>query len=255
MDFNALTVVLWQVCLIEAIICLILLVSIILATGRWRLAIRRAVSGVGRGAVARARVEAAAEARKEAEARARAEEAEARREAEARADRGPGAFRRFSSAVAAYATHLRRGASAVPGIPGHIISPLTKRSKRVAGIPERFSSQMAEYAEHLKNHNGAIHSLSKASQDLKEEVSRHHRILSDLISAMEQAPARVEPEAEAEEEAEGWIPGHFRYRGQPAEEPEIAAEEAPARKPSLATRHTLATREAIASKGHLISSS
>jgi hypothetical protein len=267
MDLTALTVVLWQVCLILALVCLILLVGIILATSRWRMAIRRAVSGIGRGAVARARREAVAEVRKEAVA-------EVRKEAVA--------FKRFSSAMAGYAMHLKRGTSAVLGIPGYIMSSLRKRRERRAGILERFPSDMAKYAMHLKNHASAIHSLTKASQELKDEVSKQHRILSDLLMAIEQVPAKAEPGVEpkvkpvitrehisspaavseqvppteeeqiAELEKGTQIPGHFRYRRQPAEEQKIAAEEAPAKKPSLATRHTLATKEAIASKALLI---
>ena len=275
MDLTALTVVLWQVCLILALICLILLVGIILATGRWRMAIRRAVSGIGRGAVARAKREEVAGAKREAVA-------EVRREAVAEAGRGAGAFKRFSSAMAEYAMHLKRGTSAVLGIPGYIMSSLRKRRERRAGVLERFPSDMAKYAVHLKNHASAIHSLTKASQELKDEVSKQHRILSDLLMAIEQVPAKAErgvepkvkpviirehisspaavseqvPPTEEEQIAELekgiQIPGHFRYRRQPAEEQKIAAEEAPAKKPSLATRHTLATKEAIASKAYLI---
>jgi len=267
MDLTSLTVVLWQLCLIEALVCLILLVGIILATGRWRMAIRRAVAGSGRGAVARAKREAVAEVR---------------REAVAGADRGAGAFKRFSSAMAEYAMHLKRGTSAVLGIPGYIMSSLRKRRERKAGVLERFPSDMAKYAVHLKNHASAINSLTKASQELKDEVSKQHRILSDLLMAIEQVPAKAElgvepkvkpmiirehisspaavseqvPPTEEEQMAELekgiQIPGHFRYRRQPAEEQKIAAEETPAKKPSLATRHTLATKEAIASKAHLI---
>ena len=292
MDLPSLNVVLWQVCLIEALICLILLVGIILATSRWRIAIRRAVSGVGRGAVTRAKKEAAAKAEREAAAKAEREAvakaereaaAKARREAAARAERGAGALKRFSSAVAEYAMHLKRYISAVLGILGYPMSSLTKRREKRAAKLERFSSDMAEYAAHLKNHASAIDSLTQASQELKEEVSRQHRILSDLAKAIEKAPARLEPRAEpkakpeiikehisppaavseqappmeeelvAKLEKESQIPGHFRYRRQPDEEREIATKEAPAKKLSLATRHTLATKEALASKAHLTS--
>lgn len=249
MDLTSLTVLLWQVCLIEALICLILLVGIILATSRWRIAIRRAVAGVKRGAVSGAD-----------------------RGAGAGADRGAGALKRFSSAMAEYAMYFKRSTSAVLGILGYAMSSLTKRRKRRAGVPERFSSEMAEYAAHLKNHANTIHSLSQASQELREEVSRQHRILSDLLTAIEQAPARVDPGVEpkvktvisektppieeeiiAEPEKGLWIPGHFQRRRQPVKEQEIAAKEAPTKRPSLATRHTLATKEALANKARLIS--
>lgn len=269
---SSLNVVLWQVCLIEAIICLILLVGIILATSRWRLAIRRAVSGIGKGAVSRAKKEAAARAEREAVARAEKEAA--------RAGMGVGALKRFSSAMAEYATRLKRSTGTVLG---YTISSLTKpREKRAAKL-ERFSSNMAEYAGHLRNHASAINSLTKASQELREEVSRQHRTLSDLAKAIEKAPARVEPKVEpkakpgiikedvslpevvseqtplmeeelaAKLEKESQIPGHFRYRRQPEEEQKIITKEAPAKKPSLATKHTLATKEVLARKAHLIS--
>ena len=242
--------------------------------------------------MSRAKKEAAARAEEEAVARAEREEAaraereaaaRAKREAAARAARGAGALKRFSSAMAEYAARLKRRTGTVLGILGYTFSSLTKRrGKRTAKL-ERFSSNMAEYAAHLKNHANAIHSLTQASQELKEEVSRQHRILSDLAKAIEKAPARVEPKAEprakpeiimehvsppevvseqaplmeeglvAKLEKESQIPGHFRYRRQPEEEQKIATKEAPAKKLSLATRHTLATKEALANKAHLIS--
>lgn len=233
MDVTSLAGVLWQVVLIEAIICLILLLSIIFALGRWRMAIRRKV---------------------------------------ARADRGAEALRRFSSAIARYVMYLKRHTSAIVEILGYTMSSLTKPRKGRAGVSEKFPSDMAEYAVPLKNNTSDIQSLSQALQELKEEVSRQHRILSDLLTAIEQAPARVEPSVETkmkpaavseetppmEEEPMAklgkgsLIPGHFRYRQQPAEEQKIAAKEAPAKKPSLATRHTLATKKAIANKAHSI---
>ncbi len=251
MDLTAFIGILWQVSLILALICLILLLNSLAAIGRLRISPKREATGAGRVAEARIQRKAGAGTHKRA-----------------------GALKEFSIAKAKFAMYLKRPTSAVLRVLGKAMSSLTltKQRKRGARIPERFSSGMAEYAMHLKNHASAINGLSQVSQELKMEVSRQHRILKDMITAIEQAPARIEPGADPREtpvvsepaplmkeepiaklEEENQIPGHFRYHRQRFEEQEMVAKEAPAKKPGLATRHTLATKEAIAAKAHLVS--
>jgi len=253
MEFSSLAVVLWQVCLIEALICLILLVGVILATGRWRMAIRRALAGVSKGARARVERKTVDEAGGEAKG-----------------------WTGFSSTIIAeYAMHLKKRISAVLWRLGYTMSSLTKRRKRRASLSERFSSEMDEYTAHLKNHANAVHSLTRVSQELKDEVSEQRRVLSDLIMAVEQAPVgldskvehsvkpgiikaysstpaevskqdlSIEEEPLAKHEEGVQIPGHFRCRQHPDEKQKAAIEKAPAKKLSLPTRHTLATRELL----------
>ncbi len=245
MDWTSLRILLWQVCLIEALVCLILLLGILTKIAGRHRAVRPEAAEVERGA---------------------------------------GALNRFPSAMAEYATHLKRRAGDTLGTVGDSMSSLTRRRS----IPEReldgFSSAIAEYATRIDNNTSAIHQLRQASQELRAEVSRQNRVLSDLVTAINRAQAGVESIVEsgvkpaiargdvsppedtgepvpttAEElltgfEKEARIPGHFRHRQQSAQKQPVAAtQQAPTKQRSLATRHTFATREAIASKAHLIS--
>ncbi len=269
MDLNSLTVVLWQVCLIEALVCLILLVSIILATSRWRMAIRRAVAGVRRGATARAEEEAAAGTDKEAMP-------ETSREAMTSTDKGKVTITNtgrlltgFPSTIGRYAGHLKRATGNVPKRLGYTIASLIKRRKRPAEVLTEIPADISDYTVHLKNHAGVIRGLTQVSRELKEEVNKQHDILRDLLAVIEEAPStvkpagtgdRISPLADAGQQAlpiehkltdsheeVSRIPGHFQYQ-QPVEKQETATKKAPAKKPSLPTRHTLATKEAIASQ-------
>ncbi len=64
---------------------------------------------------------------------------------------------------------------------------------------QSFSEAMAEYAVHLKSHTSAIQGLSEASQELRKGAGEQNRILSNLVSRVEQAPARAEPRVEPKE--------------------------------------------------------
>lgn len=241
MDLASTAVVLWQVCLAQAIICLILLLGILIETGGWRMAVRREATG---------------------------------------ADRGAGALKRFPLAIAGYATRLKKRSQDVLGVLGNIMSSPVKQKKEQTGVSERFYSDISEYAVILKSHASALESLSQVSQELKEEISKQHKILGNLSIVIEQAatkadsglevkmkpeiirenktpPATVseqampaEEELVAELEKGIQISGHFRYHRRPTDEQDIAvAKEERAQIPCLATRHTLTTREVIAKRG------
>jgi len=245
MDLTSLRVLLWQVCLIEALVCLILLLGMLTKIARRHREVRPEVAEVERGA---------------------------------------GVLNRFSSTMAEYATHLKRRASDALGTTGNTVSSRSRQRDVPATVSESFSSAMAEYAVHLDNNTSAIHHLRQASQELRAEVSRQNRVLSDLVTAITQAQARLEsrgestvkpasigehvpPMADISEPAPtlaeepltelkqaALIPGHFRHSQPSADKQQTAAtKQAPAKQWSLATRHTFATREAIASKAHLIS--
>ena len=179
-------------------------------------------------------------------------------------------LKRFPLAIAGYATRLRKRSQDVLGVIGNIVSPPAKQKREPAKVSEKFYSDISEYAAILKGHASAIECLSKVSQELKEEISRQHKILGDLSRAIEQVAARTDSGLEVEMKPEIiseqvtsakeelvarlekgiQIPGHFRYRRQTAGELDMAvAEEEPAKRPCLATRHTLAARELIAKRG------
>ena len=265
MDLAAITVVLWQVCLAEAIICLIFLLGILLETGGWRMAVRREVTGGDKGAGALKRFPSLKKFPS--------------------LKRFPSlqifpSLKRFASVVAGYTTRLKKRSQDVLGVIGNIISSPVKPKKEPAGVSERFYSDISEYAVILKSHASAIESLSRVSQELKEEISRQHKILGDLSMVIEQASTKVdsglevkmkpeiirenespptmiseqamptEDESIAKLEKGIQIPGHFRHRPQPADERDIApTKEERTKKPCLATRHTLAAREVIAKRG------
>jgi antitoxin component of RelBE/YafQ-DinJ toxin-antitoxin module len=278
MELSSLAVVIWQVCLIEAIVCLILLAGIILATERWRMAIRRAIAGIGRGAMARDRREAMAAVEKET-ADVSGVEAEAAAARAGRALEVASSTARIVRGIKRHAVDMLRNIGAT--ISSMAKTSLAKRREKPAEVSEETPSDMEECLAHIKNHASAIHDLTQASQELRDEVSEQHRVLSGLLTAMEKAPAGLESGVEPEEKPvikreqvslpeeisppppiqrepvtevmkEAPVPGHFRHHWPPVEERETADKEEPAKKPSLPTRHTLATQEAIAGKVSLI---
>lgn len=188
--------------------------------------------------------------------------------------------KRFPLAIAGYATRLKERSQDVLGVLGNVISPPVKQKKEKPQVSERFYSDISEYAVILKSHASAIECLSQVSRELKEEVSKQHKILGDLSTAIEQATTKansglevkIQPEiiresesppatiseqvTSAEEELIAklekrvQIPGHFRRRRRPADERDIApVKEVRVKTPCLATRHTLAAREVIAKGG------
>jgi len=261
MDLAAITVLLWQVCLAEAIICLIFLLGILLETGGWRMAVRREVTGADKGTGALKKFPSL------------------KRLTSLKIfpslKRLPSlnifpTLRRFPLAITKYAARLGKRSQKVLGGLGKVVSPPVPKKEEKPRVAERFYSDISEYAKILKSHASAIESLSQVSHELKEEISKQHKILVDLSKAMEKVTTKsdlglevkIKPEIVSEpvrsakeqliteQEKRIQIPGHFQYRQPPADEQDIAvSKEERAGKPCLATRHTLAAREFIAKRG------